>query len=73
MRKRVEIAILSNQHIDPYLLEISVTNGLVTLSGQVHSAAEKQTAEKQARTAEGVHELKNDIKVVGYRTTPDDH
>jgi len=73
MRKRVEIAILSNDHIDPYLLEISVDNGLVTLSGQVHSATEKKTAEKQARTAEGVHELNNNIKVVEYRTTPDDH
>jgi osmotically-inducible protein OsmY len=69
----VEIAILSNEHIDPYLLEINVVKGLVTLSGQVHSAAEKQTAEKQARTAEGVQELRNNIKVVEYRTTPDDH
>jgi len=73
MRKRVEIAILSNEHIDPYLLEISVDNGMITLSGQVHSAAEKQTAEMQARTADGVGELKNNIKVVEYRTTPDEH
>ena len=73
MRKRVEIAILSNEQIDPYLLEISVDDGLVTLSGQVHSAAEKQTAEKQARNVNDVRELKNNIKVVEYRTTPDDH
>ena len=73
LRKRVEIAILSNDHIDPYLLEINVKDGLVTLSGQVHSAAEKQTAEQQARTAEGIRDLKNNIKVVEYRTTPDDH
>ena len=73
LRKKVEIAILSNDHIDPYLLEINVKDGLVELSGQVHSAAEKQTAEQQARTAEGIRELKNNIKVVEYRTTPDDH
>ena len=73
LRKRVEIAILSNDHIDPYLLEINVKDGLVTLSGQVHSAAEKQTAEQQARTADGIHDLKNNIKVVEYRTNPDDH
>ena len=73
LRKRVEIAILSNDHIDPYLLEINVKDGLVVLSGQVHSAAEKQTAEQQARTADGIHDLKNNIKVVEYRTTPDDH
>ena len=73
LRKKVEIAILSNDHIDPYLLEINVKDGLVELSGQVHSAAEKQTAEQQARTAEGIRDLKNNIKVVEYRTTPDDH
>lgn len=73
LRKRVEIAILSNDHIDPYLLEINVKDGQVVLSGQVHSAAEKQTAEQQARTAEGVRGLKNNIKVVEYRTNPDDH
>ena len=73
LRKRVEIAILSNDHIDPYLLEINVKDGLVVLSGQVHSAAEKQTAEQQARTADGIHDLKNNIKVVEYRTNPDDH
>ena len=73
LRKKIEIAILSNDHIDPYLLEINVKDGLVELSGQVHSAAEKQTAEQQARTAEGIRDLKNNIKVVEYRTTPDDH
>ena len=73
LRKRVEIAILSNDYIDPYLLEINVKDGLVVLSGQVHSAAEKQTAEQQARTADGIHDLKNNIKVVEYRTNPDDH
>ncbi|MEN8687067.1 MAG: cytidylate kinase family protein [Desulfuromonadales bacterium] len=73
LRKKIETAILSNDHIDPYLLEINVKDGLVELSGQVHSAAEKQTAEQQARTAEGIRDLKNNIKVVEYRTTPDDH
>jgi len=73
LRKRVEIAILSNDHVDPYLLEINVEDGIVVLSGQVHSAAEKKSAEQQARTVEGICELKNNIKVVEYRTTPDDH
>jgi cytidylate kinase len=73
LRKRVEIAILSNDQVDPYLLEINVKDSLVVLSGQVHSAAEKKAAEKQARTADGIRDLKNNIKVVEYRTTPDDH
>jgi cytidylate kinase len=73
LRKRIEIAILSSDHIDPYLLEIDVKDGQVVLSGQVHSASEKKTAEQQARTADGIRGLKNNIKVVEYRTNPDDH
>lgn len=73
LRKRVEIAILSTDNVDPYLLEIEVKNGVVTLSGQVHSTEEKKAAEKQARNAEGVSEVKNNIKVVEYRTNPVEH
>ncbi len=73
LRKRVEIAILSSDNIDAYLLEISVENGTVTLAGQLHSTAEKRAAEKQARSVEGVKDLQNDIKVVEYRTTPSEH
>lgn len=73
LRKKVEIAILSKDNIDPYLLEIEVADGVITLSGQVHSKTEKLAAEKQALSVEGVTDLKNDIKVVEYRTTPEDH
>lgn len=73
LRKRVEIAILSTKDIDAYLLEISVEDGIVTLSGQLHSNAEKAAAEKQAYSVEGVNDLQNDIKVVEYRTNPLEH
>jgi len=73
LRKRVEIAILSSENIDAYLLEISVEDGIVTLAGQLHSNAEKTAAEEQARSVEGVNDLQNDIKIVEYRTTPSEH
>ncbi len=73
LRKRVEIAILSSDKIDAYLLEIDVAEGVITLSGQVHSNAEKRAAEAQALSVEGVSELKNNIGVVEYRTNPSDH
>ena len=72
LRKRVEIGILSADNIDAYLLEISAKDGVVTLSGQVHSRQEKTAAEKRARTVEGLKELHNNIKVVEYRTNPAD-
>ena len=60
LRKRVEIAILSTDNVDAYLLEIDAKDGVVTLSGQVHSAAEKAAAEAQAKTVEGTTIVQND-------------
>ena len=73
LRKRVEIAILSAADIDAYLLEITVENGIVTLSGQVHSRAEKKAAEVHARSIEGISNVHNNIGVVEYRTNPLEH
>lgn len=73
LRKRVEIAILSANNIDAYLLEIDAKEGVVTLSGQVHSHAEKEATEAQARKVEGATDVQNDIEVVEYRTNPSDH
>jgi len=73
LRKKVEIAILSSDNIDAYMLEISVEDGIVTLAGQLHSKAEKNAAEQQACSVEGVNDLQNDIKVVEYRTNPSEH
>ena len=73
LRKRVEIAILSSNSVDAYLLEIEAEDGVVTLSGQVHSVAEQTVAETQARTVENIKDLQNNIKIVGYRTNPSDH
>jgi len=72
LRKRVEIAIFSTSNIDAYLLEIIAKEGVITLSGQVHSNAEKKAAETQARSVEGVSSVKNNIGVVEYRTNPSD-
>ncbi len=72
LRKRVEIAIFSTNNIDAYLLEIIVKEGVITLSGQVHSNAEKKAAEAQARSVEGISSVKNNIGVVEYRTNPSD-
>ena len=73
LRKRVEIAILSDNDIDAYLLEIEGQDGNITLSGQLHSAREKAAAEKKARAVEGVNNVKNNIKVIDYRSTPEEH
>lgn len=73
LRKRVEIAILSANDVDAYLLEIEAKEGIVTLSGQVHSSAEKAAAEKQAKQVDGATKVQNNIEIVEYRTNPSDH
>lgn len=73
LRKRVEVSILSANDIDAYLLEINVKEGQVTLSGQLHSAREKTAVEKKARAVEGVVSVKSNIKVVEYRSIPEEH
>ncbi len=73
LRKRVEIAILSSNNVDAYLLEIDAEDGVVTLSGQVHSSEEQTAAEKQARSVEGIKGLQNNIQTIGYRTNPAEH
>lgn len=73
LRKKIEIAIMSHDNVDPYLLEISVQDANVILSGQVHSQEEKKAAEKFARNIEGIKDLQNHIKVVEYRTNPIEH
>lgn len=72
LRKRVEIAILSSGKVDAYLLEIDAVDGVVSLSGQLHSQAEKREALKLARSVEGVIEVNEDIKVVEFRTLPNE-
>ncbi len=70
LRKKVEIAILSSGEVDTYLLEISAVNGVISMTGQVHSSAEKRTALKLAKGIDGVTEINEDINVVEFRATP---
>jgi cytidylate kinase len=73
LRKKLEIAIISDSAIDSYLLEVSVEDGIATLGGQLHSRGEKQKALKLAADLEGIGDVVDDIKVVEYRTTPSEH
>src|SRR5262249_16757675 len=45
-------------------IAVNVTNGVVTLSGPVHSAAESSQIESVARTVEGVQDVKNTMQVL---------
>jgi cytidylate kinase len=73
LSKQVEIEIMSVDEIDASLLEISTESDVVTLSGQVHSKAERKEAEARARAVAGAGNVNNEIRVVEYKTRLTDH
>jgi cytidylate kinase len=73
LRKKVEIAILSEESIEGYHVEIDVADGVVTLAGHVHDDKELKTVLAITDRIEGVTKVNNKIKVVNYRTYPIDH
>ncbi len=46
-------------------VDVNVTNGVVTLSGPVHSQDEKSRAESVAKEAEGVVSVNNALQITG--------
>ena len=52
-----------NEHLNPFEIDVTVEDGVVTLSGIVESNIEKELAEEIARGVEGVRELENKISV----------
>lgn len=73
VRKRTEIAVLSSAGIEAHHLQIAAEDGLVTLSGHLHSEAERKEVLKIVRKVEGVKEVVDRLKIIEYRTTPQEH
>lgn len=69
LRKRIDIDLCKQQPVDHHLLDIAVKDGQVTLSGQLHSQADRDQAVALAEGMPGVRKVVNQIKVVNYRTT----
>jgi cytidylate kinase len=73
VRKRTEIAILSSTDVETHHLQITVEDGLITLNGHLHSEAERREVLKIARKVEGVKDIVDRLKIIEYRTTPQEH
>jgi osmotically-inducible protein OsmY len=63
IRAKIEEAFRRSAEIDAQHVIISTTGGRVTLSGTVHSLAEKEAAERAALAAVGVSSVVNDLEV----------
>jgi hypothetical protein len=65
--ERIEEEVCKNlardKHIDASSIDVGVENGIVKLTGLVHSRQEKFAIEDAVENVSGVKEVKNDIKV----------
>jgi cytidylate kinase len=73
VRKRAEIAVLSSSDAEAHHLQIAAEDGLVTLSGHLHSESERREVLKIVRKVEGVKEVVDHLKIVEYHTSPQEH
>lgn len=71
--KRAEIAVLSSSDVEAHHLQIAVEDGLVTLSGHLHSETERREVLKLVRKVEGVKDIVDRLKIVEYHTSPQEH
>ena len=63
IKQALKEAFFYDPRLSPFNLTVSVENGVVTLSGQVHNLKAKRVAEQDANNTVGVWLVKNHLKV----------
>jgi len=70
-RERVEEELASDPRIDTRRVYVAIKDGIVRLTGVVHTFAEKTAAQEAAHRALGVQDVANDIMVIPAQERPD--
>ncbi|KIH77034.1 Cytidylate kinase [Geoalkalibacter ferrihydriticus] len=73
LRKRVEIGLLTAPGVEDVNVDVSVSDGIVTLHGTAHSEAERREMIKIAGSCPGATDVVDRLRVIEYRTLPDEH
>lgn len=72
LKSRIVEELTSAPGVDPVHIGVGVTDGAVTLSGEVESHPEKRLAERAAQRVEGVRAVADEITVRSSRTRTND-
>lgn len=60
---KVKTALLFHRHVRATKTDVNVTDGIVTLSGEASSQAQKELTTEYAKDVEGVKEVKNEMTI----------
>jgi osmotically-inducible protein OsmY len=60
---RIETMFLLNEHLNPFRINTTTNNGVVTLEGNVDDAIERDLAEDLARSIKDVGQVENQLKI----------
>ncbi len=67
----VEAALRDDERVDVSTIDVTINNGIVTLSGEVTSLAEKAYAARDAKKVRGVSGVVNELQIVPIHYYPD--
>ena len=65
LREKVKVALLFHRSVSAATTEVAVTDGIVTLSGNAASQAQKELTTEFAKDVDGIKEVKNMMTVSG--------
>ena len=72
IQKKIQIVRLADERIEDIWFNIKVTEGVVSLTGHVYSENEREAAIDDAKQVDGVVDVFDNLKIVGYRDDPQD-
>lgn len=67
---KVKTALLFHRHVRATKTDVNVTDGVVTLSGEASSQAQKELTAEYAKDVEGVKEVKNEMTIAKTPAQP---